>query len=175
LISAASVLCLTGCFPSLPAASHPVDPPQQTNAPVDFTAIAEVADELLLDYWAAVEEVYESGGAESDALSQVAVPETVLEEQAVAQSHAEKGITVIPRYSSHATQFERLFLDGDTVYLVVTTCIDSSNVGIVDDAGNEQLMGNTPIELNEITIEVNDAAFTDLRIARWGIHKGAEC
>ncbi|QEE62034.1 hypothetical protein FVA74_11000 [Salinibacterium sp. dk2585] len=136
--------------------------------------MVELADELLLDYWAAVEEVYESEGADSDALSRVAVPETVLEERAVARSHAEKGITVVPRYSAHATQFEQLFAHDGKLYLVVTTCIDSSNVRIVDDSGNERFL-DAPIQVNEVTIEAGDMAFGELRVARWGILKGAEC
>lgn len=177
-----TALSLSACIPvSLPGRLSTPKPAAPSPAPAvpvaDFTAMVNAADALILDYWSASNEVYQSGGERMHVLEPIATERIMHEERAIAEVFAEKELTLFADYRASETQFEQLLVENGALYLVVTTCVDYSNARVVDPAGNERPMNRySQKAINEVAIEVRDPSyFTDLRIARWEDWESTPC
>lgn len=165
-----SALSLSACTPLLAPQAKPAAAPPAPSPPiVDLDATVEAADALILDYWAAVNEAYQSDGVEVSSLTKAAIPLIADEEVAIAHLFAENGLTLIADYTARDTQFQGLFMEDGRLYLRVTTCVDYSGVHTVDSNGMEHPVTRPlPQTINDVYIEVGDPDdFTGLRIARW--------
>lgn len=181
-VLAAATLLLTACSPLLPTfprerERQPDPEPAQAAHVFDVEGAVNAADAALLEYWDAVETAYRSGGQELEALRRIATEPTVGEELAVAEHFAADGLTLLPDYTASATQFEQLVAVDGTLNLVVTTCVDSTGLQLIDREGREHPVTQTALRsINEITFEMDDhESFSDLKIARWSLYGDSPC
>ncbi|MCW4386309.1 hypothetical protein OH146_11050 [Salinibacterium sp. SYSU T00001] len=150
---AALALLLTGCSsaPEAPAAPSP-EPSASSPFASEEEAVA-AADALIKEYWAATNEVYQSGGEKLELLRPLVTDERMASEQVGVEIFQRGKFTQVGEYMTDGTRFQQMYNSGGLTHLIVTTCVDYSGVRAFNAAGQEaQRETPEPRFLHQVTL-----------------------
>lgn len=135
---AVALLLLTACAPA-PATETPssTSPSATAEEPV-FASEEEAlaaADAVIQEYWEVTDVVYQAGGQGVELLAPL-VTDARMESEEVGVEIFQRGeFRQIGDHTAGGTKLQRMYESDGSTYVVVTTCVDYSNVQATNPAG----------------------------------------
>ncbi|PWB97137.1 hypothetical protein DF220_04260 [Salinibacterium hongtaonis] len=149
---------LAACAETQPAEPSPVASPSASAALFASEEEAtQAADALIKEYWAAINTIFKAGGQETGILEPLVTERLLILEREDAAIFKRSEFRQFGDYAVVGTAFQQMFQGADSVQLIVTTCVDYSQVKAVNSQGQEAVRTHSaPQFQHQVTIHVTE-------------------
>ncbi|QEE62046.1 hypothetical protein FVA74_11070 [Salinibacterium sp. dk2585] len=142
---AVALLLLTSCTPSSGDDAPTAPPSASADAPIfesEDEALA-AADATITDYWRIANAVLQAGGEGVERFEQIVTPRRMEAERGTAEVLEREGFYQVGNFEVEPATFQQMLGSPAGKRLIVTVCVDYSDVRMVNSDGLEAERSNT--------------------------------